>query len=171
MKIMKEVMLVGALSMSALLGSFVLAQAHEIKIGKLVIHHPWIAMGIGKAPAAAYTTIDNTGTEEDTLVKVTVDGVTSVQIHDMKMEGETMKMIELKDGLVIPPGQSITLKPKSLHIMLEGTKSPFIEGEEVHGIMTFAKAGPVKVDFEVRASKAEMGGSKMDGNSMPGMKM
>jgi len=132
------------------------AQAHEIKIGKLVIHHPWIRQPIGSATVAgAYTTIDNTGTEDDTLIKVTVEGVPIAQIHDMKMEGETMKMAEFNDGLLIPAGKSVELKPKSLHIMLMNLKSSFMQGDEVNGTMTFAKAGKVDVDFEVVAATAE----------------
>src|SRR3979411_939215 len=102
-------------------------QAHEIKIGNLVIHHPWIRQPPNTATvASAYTTIDNTGKEDDTLLKVTVEGVPTVQIHDMKMQGDVMKMDEMKAGLVIPAGKSVTFKPKGAHIMLMGLKSAFM---------------------------------------------
>jgi len=159
MRLFTQILCASALTLGALTSS---ADAHEIKIGKLVIHHPWIRMAIGSAPAAAYTTIDNTGSEDDTLIKVTVEGVPSVQIHEMKMEGETMKMGELKDGLVIPAGKSVELKPKTLHIMLMGMKAAFKVGGKVLGTMTFAKAGTVNVDFEVRAPQDDMPGMKMN---------
>ena len=132
------------------------AFAHEIKIGKLVIHHPYIRQPIGSAKVAgAYTKIDNTGTEDDTLIKATIDGVDSVEIHDMKMQGDVMKMSEMTEGLLIPAGKSVELKPKSSHFMISGMKSPFIENETVKGTFTFAKAGTVAVDFEVIAPDAD----------------
>jgi copper(I)-binding protein len=130
--------------------------AHEIKLGNLVIHHPWIKQPVaGAAVAGAYTTIDNTGKEDDTLVSVSVDGASMSQIHEMKMEGDVMKMQELANGLVIPAGKSVQLKPKSYHLMLMGLSTTYMEGEQVKGSLTFAKAGKVDVDFEVVGGAAD----------------
>ena len=151
MKIFNQILFASALTFASF-ASAGLANAHEIKIGKLVIHHPWIRQPVGSATVAAgFTKIVNNGTEDDVLLKVTVEGITTIQIHDMKMEGETMKMAEMKDGLVIPAGKSVELKPKSSHFMMMGLKSALMEGEEVKGTFTFAKAGVVDLDFEVVA--------------------
>ena len=145
-----------AFAAAACLTNVPYASAHEIKIGNLVIHHPWIKQPPGSASVAgAYTTIDNNGSDDDTLVSVTVEGVPMAMIHDMKMEGDVMKMSEMPDGLKIPAGKSVELKPKSYHIMLMDLKSAFMEGEEVKGSFTFAKAGKVDVDFEVVAPGAD----------------
>jgi copper(I)-binding protein len=142
------------------------ANAQDVKIGDLTIHHTWIKPPIAGAVAAAYATIENTGKEADTLLKVTVEGVPVVQIHSMKMVGDVMKMSELKDGLVIPAGKTVELKPKSDHIMLMDLKTKFKAGQEVKGTLTFAKAGTVDVSFEVEAGKSDMGGMKMNGMKM-----
>ncbi|MDE2383039.1 MAG: copper chaperone PCu(A)C [Alphaproteobacteria bacterium] len=156
MKLLNQLALAGALTLGAVLAQVLEADAHEIKLGALVIHHPWLrpAPGAG-GMAAAYTTIDNTGKEDDTLISITVEGSTTTQIHEMKMEGDVMKMNELPDGLVLPAAKSTELKPKSFHVMLMGIATPFMEGEEVKGTMTFAKAGKVDVDFEVVAPGAD----------------
>ncbi|MEO9168137.1 MAG: copper chaperone PCu(A)C, partial [Aestuariivirga sp.] len=138
------------------------ASAQDYKIGTLVIQHPWIKEPIPGAVAAAYATIENTGKEDDTLLKVAVDGVPMAQIHDMKMVGDVMKMDELKDGLVIPAGKTVELKPKSFHIMLMNATAAFKVGQEVKGTLTFAKAGALDVSFEVEADKSGMGGMKMN---------
>ena len=149
MKNIRQILFAIALTCGAF-ASFPMAEAHEIKAGKLVIHHPWIRQPVaGASVAAGFTTIDNTGSEDDTLLKATVHGVPVVQIHEMKMEGETMKMSEMKDGLVIPAGKSVELKPKFSHLMMMGLKNTFMRGELVEGTFTFAKAGTVDVDFEV----------------------
>ena len=151
MKIINQLALACALSFAALLSAGP-SEAHEIKLGNLVIHHPWIKQPPGSAAVAgAYTTIDNNGTENDTLISVSVEHVSTVQIHEMQMQGDVMKMTEMAKGLLIPAGKSVELKPKSSHIMLMGINSPFMEGEEVKGSFTFAKAGKVDVDFEVVA--------------------
>jgi copper(I)-binding protein len=156
MKITHQLALACALSFAALF-SAVPSQAHEIKLGNLVIHHPWIKQPPGSAAVAgAYTTIDNNGKQDDTLLSVSVDGVSMAMIHEMKMQGDVMKMNELPGGLVIPAGKSVELKPKSYHIMLMGLKSAFMEGEEVKGSFTFAKTGKVDVDFEVVAPGADV---------------
>ena len=150
MKLLNQTLIASALTLGAVFANGQAVEAHEIKIEKLVIHHPWIRQPVGSAKVAAgYTTIDNTGADDDTLVSATVEGVPVVQIHEMKVEGDTMKMIELKDGLVIPHGKSVELKPKSFHIMLMNFKSSYMVGEQVAGKLTFAKAGTVAIDFEV----------------------
>ena len=133
------------------------ARAHEIKIGKLVIHHPWIKQPIGSADvASAYTTIDNIGSTDDVLIKITIENVPTVQIHEMMMQGDVMKMREIAKGLMIPAGKSVEFKPKSSHIMMMGLKSAYMVGEEVKGTFEFAKAGKVDVEFEVLEPAADM---------------
>ncbi len=150
----------------ALAGLMSAANAQDVSVGSITIHHPWIKQPVPGAVAAAYATIENTGKEDDILLKVTVEGVAIAQIHDMKMEGDVIKMDELKDGLAIPAGKSVELKPKSFHIMLINATTTFKAGQEVKGTFTFAKAGAVDISFEVEMGKPEMGGMKMNGMKM-----
>jgi copper(I)-binding protein len=155
MKLFKEITFAAALSLTAVL-SLAHADAHEVKIGDIVIEHPWSRQSPMKADVAAgFMTITNTGTTDDRLVKATstVSGMT--QIHTMKMEGDVMKMEELKDGIVIPAGGSVVLKPKSLHIMFMGLKQQVSEGESFTGTLTFEKAGTVTIDYEVKGIGAD----------------
>ena len=54
-----------------------------------------------------------------------------VEIHEMAMEGTTMKMRALANGLVLPAGQTVELKPGGYHVMLMDLKQPLKEGETV----------------------------------------
>ena len=67
----------------------------------------------------------------------------------MSMDNGVMKMRPLKDGLEIAPGQTVELKPGSLHIMLLDLKQPLKEGERVKGTLVFEKAGQVDVEYVV----------------------
>ena len=156
MKLLKEIAFASALSLAALF-TLADAQAHEVKLGDLVIHHPWSRQSPMAADVAAgFMTITNNGKEDDRLVKATSEISSSAQIHDMKMSGDVMKMVELPDGLVIPAGGTVKLKPKSLHIMFMGLKRQVTEGEEFTGTLTFEKAGTVTVDYEVAAPGGDM---------------
>ena len=106
--------------------------------------------------AAGFMTITNNGKEDDRLVKATSEVSKLVQIHDMKMVGDVMKMEELPDGLVIPAGATVKLKPKSLHLMFMGLKQQVVEGTEFTGTLTFEKAGTVTVEYEVSAPGGNM---------------
>lgn len=156
MTLLKHTTRIAAFALAVLLG-FAGAQAHEIKLGNLVIHHPWSRQSPMAADVAAgFMTIVNNGTEDDRLVKVTAEISTAAQIHDMKMVGDVMKMEELPDGIVIPAGGTVKLKPKALHIMFIGLKQQVMEGEEFSGTLTFEKAGTVTVDYEVAAPGGDM---------------
>jgi periplasmic copper chaperone A len=134
-----------------------LVQAHEIKIGNLVISHPWSRQSPMKADVAAgYLSVQNTGAEDDRLLKATAEITAKVQLHDMKIENDVMKMAELPSGIAIPAGQTIELKPKSLHVMFLDLKSQVIEGEQIKGTLVFEKAGTVAVEFEVMAPMGDV---------------
>ena len=151
-----EIAFATALTLGALFG-FADAEAHEIKAGSLVIGHPWSRQSPMAADVAAgFMVITNEGEEADRLLKVETPISAMVQLHDMTMEGDVMKMAELPDGIAIPPGATVELKPKSLHIMFMGLKSQPLEGESFAATLTFEKAGRVDVEFEVLAPTAHM---------------
>jgi periplasmic copper chaperone A len=132
-------------------------QAHDIKLGKLIISHPWSRQSPMAADVAAgFFSVQNTGDEDDRLLKATAEITAKVQLHDMKIENDVMKMVELPAGIPIPAGQTIELKPKSLHVMFMDLKSQVKEGEEIKGTLVFEKAGTVEVMFEVMAPNAGM---------------
>jgi periplasmic copper chaperone A len=133
------------------------ADAHEVTIGKIVIGHPWSRQSPKFTDAAAgFLLIQNTGSDDDRLVKATSDLSPTTQIHTMKMDGEVMKMVELPDGITIPAGKDIELKPGSFHIMFMGLKTLPKVGEVFKGTLTFEKAGTVDVEYEVAAPDAGM---------------
>src|SRR5437868_12200795 len=128
------------------------AQAYDYQIGPIAIDHPWTRATPKNAPVAGgYMKITNTGTTPDRLVGGSTEVAKRFEIHEMKMDGGVMKMRELKDGLEIPPGATVELKPGSYHIMMMNLSRPLAKGEKVKGSLTFEKAGKVDVEFTVEA--------------------
>lgn len=96
---------------------------------------------------AAFMTIKNTSNTDDKLIGVSVD-FADASIHETKVDGDLMQMVEV-DGIDIPAGQTVELKPGSFHIML---MKPMIEpqvGSTVKLTLEFEKAGTLIVPAEV----------------------
>lgn len=141
---------IAAVAAAAAMAVVTPASAHSYKVGDLEIGHPWSRATLPNAPVAGgYMTIENTGTTDDTLLGGTTPAAETVDVHEMKMEGDVMTMRPLKDGLVIPAGETVTLKPGGYHLMLMKPQKPFKEGERVPLTLRFEKAGEVKVELAV----------------------
>ena len=73
-----------------------------------------------------------------------------VEIHEMAMDGNVMKMRQVKD-IAVPAGGAVELKPGGLHLMFMNIKAPLAAGETVPVKLKFAKAGEVEVKMPVNA--------------------
>jgi periplasmic copper chaperone A len=139
------------------------AMMQEVTVGALKINGAWAkAMLPGQPVGGGYLAIENTGGEADRLVSVTSAASPDVQIHEMKMEGDVMKMRKLPDGLEIPAGGKVELKPGGYHLMFMEVKTPFKQGDVLKVALKFEKAGEVEVALPVEAADA-MGTGQMQG--------
>lgn len=126
------------------------APAHDYKAGALVIGHPWSRATPGGAKiAGGYLTITNTGTEPDRLVGGSLPRAGKFELHEMKMDGDVMKMRPLPNGLEIKPGETVELEPTGYHIMFVELTQPLKQGETIKGQLRFEKAGTVEVEYKV----------------------
>lgn len=127
----------------------------EVKAGDLVIAAPVIKATPPNAPVSGgYMNISNSGTAGDRLVSGSADFAGKVEIHEMAMEGDVMKMRPVKGGLEIPAGGSVELKPGGFHVMFVGLKEQMKPGEKRKAKLVFEKAGEVELEFDVMDVKA-----------------
>ena len=121
-----------------------------VKLGSLEISAPWSrATPQGSKVTAGYLKITNTGTTADRLLGGSSSLAGRVEVHQMGMDQGVMKMRALKQGVEIPPGASLELKPNSYHLMLLDLKQPLKKGDRVETTLKFENAGSVNVDFVV----------------------
>lgn len=147
-------MRVHSLIVSALAAIVLSATAHAADVvkGDLVISGAWSRATPAGAPVGGgYLTITNKGTSAERLVSFATDLAGQPEIHEMKEESGVMKMRPLKAGLAIPPGATVKLAPGGYHLMLLKLKKPLVAGERFKATLVFEKAGPVEVEFEIRA--------------------
>lgn len=132
----------------------VLAQGYTA--GALKIAHPWSrATPNGAKVAGGYLSVTNTGTEPDTLTGASLDAAGRAEVHRMSMEGGVMKMAPVEGGLVIKPGETVTLKPGGYHLMFLDLRAGLKQGEMAEGALIFEKAGRVPVAFTVEGIAAK----------------
>jgi copper(I)-binding protein len=130
------------------------AHAHGVKAGDLAIGHPYArATAPGQPTGGAYLRVENHGAQADRLVSASADVSKSVELHEMKMEGDVMRMRQV-DGVDVPAGQSVVLEPGGVHVMLIGLKAPLKQGDRFPMTLRFEKAGEVKVEVVVEAANA-----------------
>jgi copper(I)-binding protein len=98
---------------------------------------------------AAYMTIRSSAAAADRLLKVEGDVASSIELHTMTDTGGVMAMRPV-DGVEIPAGGEVALKPGSLHVMMIGLRRSLKPGDKIDLRLTFEKAGLVNVQAEVR---------------------
>ena len=126
------------------------AVAHDYKLGALEIGDPWARATPPTAPTGGgYLSIKNTGTTPDRLLSISSPAAETVQVHEMKMEGNVMRMREAEHGVEIAPGATVTLAPGGYHIMMMGLKEPLKQGTKVPLTLVFEKAGKIDIELVV----------------------
>jgi hypothetical protein len=131
------------------------ALALDYKLGAIAIGQPWSrATPPSAETGGGFLTLTNTGTTPDRLIAVKSPAADRVEIHEMKMDGNIMRMREVEKGIEIPPGATVELKPGGFHVMFMGLKAPFAKEAKVPLTLVFEKAGSIDVDLMVQAMGA-----------------
>lgn len=147
--------LLGAFAVAATLLAAPASAENTVRAGDLVIEAAWSRATPPTAKVAAgYLTIRNEGAAADRLIGGEADFAGRVEIHTMTMSDGVMRMRALEDGLEIPPGGEVTLRPGAEHVMFLALGAPLGEGESRDVALTFERAGVVRVVFAVEAAGA-----------------
>ena len=72
------------------------------------------------------------------------------EIHEMKMDKDVMRMNALPNGLDLPAGKAVELKPGGYHVMLMDLKAPLAKDTTVPVTLTFQDAKGVKSNVELK---------------------
>jgi copper(I)-binding protein len=101
----------------------------------------------------AYMTL--TAREPLTLVGAETPAAGIVEIHEMRMEGDVMKM-RAADTLALVPGKPLELKPGGFHFMLMDLQTAFKAGSQIRMTLRFvdAKGARKKVAVSVPVAAA-----------------
>jgi copper(I)-binding protein len=91
----------------------------------------------GQMASGAFVTL--TASEPVTLVGVSTPVATVAELHEMKLEGDVMRMRAI-DSIALAPGKPLELKPGGHHVMLQQLKAPLAPNTSIPLTLTFKTA-------------------------------
>jgi hypothetical protein len=155
---LKAFTVIAALSCTALYG-----QTVEIK-------DAWVRTAMpGQHATGAFMTI--TAKDGAKLVGVTTPVAGVAEVHEMRMDGDIMRMRAVQGGLDLPAGKAVALKPGGYHLMLMDLKGALPKGGFVALTFLLKDANGVPSQLELKvpvALSAPSGGLGADpGHAAP----
>lgn len=99
--------------------------------------------------SAAYMTIANSGSSADKLVSAASTVAGAIELHTTVVQDNVAKMQQV-EGIDVPAGGEVQLKPGGYHIMLINVTRDLKAGDTFTLTLTFAQAGKVDVTVQVR---------------------
>nr|WP_315428470.1 copper chaperone PCu(A)C [uncultured Albidiferax sp.] len=108
----------------------------------------------GQKGSGAFMTL--TAKEAARLVSVSTPVAGVAEVHEMKMEGDVMKMRALPGGLDLPAGKPVALTPGGYHIMLMDLKAALPKDSTIPLTLVFQDAKGVQSKQELKLPIATM---------------
>ena len=100
----------------------------------------------GQQATGAYMSL--TAPKALTLVGISTPAAGIAEVHEMKMDGDVMKMREIP-ALALPAGKTVALKPGGLHVMLMDLKQPVAKDTRVPMTLRFRDAAGVESTLDL----------------------
>jgi periplasmic copper chaperone A len=155
-----------ALRIAATASVFALAFAGAAHAQSVTVSAPWVrATAAEQKATGAFMQLKSATPVRLVEVRSAVAGV--VELHEMAMEGDMMRMRAVS-GLDLPAGKAVDLKPGGYHVMLMDLKQPIKAGDTVPLTLVIETADKRRSTVEVKALAQAMGAAKpMGGQHMP----
>lgn len=129
---------------------------------QVTVHDAWVRGTVAQQKASGLFAVI-TSAKDSTLVAASTPVAGVVEIHEMKMEGSTMKMRQLSAGLPLPAGQAVELKPGGYHVMLMDLKQQLRAGDSVPVTLVVEGADGKRENIEIQAPVKALGGGMHGG--------
>ena len=100
------------------------------------------------------------------LVRVQSPAAGVAEVHEMKMDGDIMKMRAVS-ALELPAGTAVELKPGGYHVMLMDLKAPLAKGTSVALTLFFQDAQGVESQQQLQLPVAVKALGTAQGHTMP----
>ena len=117
-------------------------------VAAVEVRDAWVRFAVkGQSGTGAFMKL--TAPSGARLVGASTPAAGVAEVHEMKMEGDTMKMRAVTGGLELPPRQTVELKPSGLHVMLMDLKQPIAKGGSIPLTLRFEDAKGVKSSLQL----------------------
>jgi copper(I)-binding protein len=136
----------------------VLAACAQLALAQTTAKDPWVRGTAAEQKATgAFMQLTSTAGGKLVAAKSPVAGV--VEIHEMAMDGNVMKMRAIP-GLDLPAGKAVELKPGGYHVMLMDLKKQLKEGETVALTLVVEGKDGKRENLEVKAPVKALSATK-----------
>ena len=116
---------------------------------EILIDEPWARPGFQGDNSAVYLMIGNSNDQGDGLIGASSDVANLTEIHLSKMDAEGTMTMERQDLIGIPAGETVSLEPGGLHVMLMNLVNDLNVGDKFELTLEFQRAGDITVEVEV----------------------
>ena len=141
--------------MNRMLIAAVLALSTSAAMADLTVKEPWVRATVPQQTATgAFMQI--TASQAARLVEARSPVAGVVQIHEMSMDNNVMRMREVA-GIDLPAGKVVELKQGGYHVMLMDLKAPIAEGQVVPLTLVVEHADKKRENVEVKATARPLG--------------
>jgi copper(I)-binding protein len=118
------------------------------------VEDPWVRTSVpGQPSSGAFMRI--TADTDSKLVGVASPVATHVQVHEMSMTNDVMRMGPV-DAVPLPAGKTVALEPNGYHVMLMGLVGQIKEGDHVPLTLTVENAKGERETVQVDAPARTM---------------
>ena len=141
-------------SFARLLVFIAAAAAATAAQAQVTVSNAWVRGTVqGQTATGAYMQLRSA--DGATLLGADSPAAGIVEIHEMRMEGNTMRMRGVEQ-LELPAGRAVDLKPGGYHVMLMDLKAPLKKGDTVPiKLKVRSKSGQTQ-DVEVKAEVRDL---------------
>ena len=128
------------------------------KVKGVAVENAWARASAGMVRnGGAYLTIVNGAAEADRLVGAEAGVAERVEIHTHIDDNGVMRMRRV-EGVDLPAGGTVELKPGGYHVMFMGLHKPLKKGEKFPMTLVFEKAGKIATEVEIMDVGSMRGG-------------
>lgn len=117
---------------------------------QVAVKDPWVRATVAQQKSTG-AFLQVTSQQPARLIEVKSPAAKIVEIHEMKMDNNVMKMRPV-DGLPLPAGQVVELKPGGYHVMMIDLNQALKEGDTVPLSLVIETADGKRQTIDVKAA-------------------
>jgi copper(I)-binding protein len=141
--------------MLALTGGTAVVFSHAALAQSVQVQGAWARATVpGQMASGAFMRL--TAPTDMRLKSVTTPVAGVAEVHEMRLDGDVMKMKALPNGLELPAGKTVELKPGGYHIMLMDLKQPLKKDSDIALTLVFVDSRGVQSTTELKLPVALM---------------
>ncbi|BDT70189.1 hypothetical protein os1_43820 [Comamonadaceae bacterium OS-1] len=147
---------IAAIALLVSTGGLFVQNAHAQNVE---VKDAWVRTSVqGQKASGAFMTL--TAKADTRLVSLSTPVAGVAEVHEMKLDGDVMRMRAVPGGLALPAGKAVALTPGGYHIMLMDLKAALPKDSTIPLTLVFQDAKGVESQLEVKlpvASTAPQG--------------